>query len=195
MNKQIDARGLNCPKPVIETKKALDTLTEGSVTTIVDNEVAMQNVKKLAESMAYDVDIKKVQEDFYIHMYKGKSTRDISYQSNEKRDLAIMLTHDRIGTGAVELGSILMKSYIYTLTEYRPYPKVLLFMNEGVKLTTEGSEVIEYLRKLESEGVEILSCGTCLDYFDLKTKLVVGGVSNMYTIVEKFHGAKNRITW
>jgi selenium metabolism protein YedF len=86
-----------------------------------------------------------------------------------------------------------MKGFIYTLTESKPYPKALLFVNSGVRLTTEGAEVIGYLRQLEGEGVEILSCGTCLDYFNLKNKLLVGGVSNMYTIVEKMNGAKNTI--
>lgn len=195
MNQQIDARGLSCPKPVIETKKILDKLTEGSVTTIVDNETAMNNVKKLAESMSYSVNVREIGEDFHVQMYKEEEVKGIRLESNEKRELVIMFGNKTIGQGSVELGKVLMKSYIYTLTEYRPYPKSLLFMNDGVELTTEGSEVIEYLRELESEGVEILSCGTCLDYLHLKNKLVVGGVTNMYTIVEKLHRAKEKIIW
>lgn len=193
MNRQVDARGLNCPKPVIETKKVLDTLTEGRVTTIVDNEIAMQNVMKLAKSMAYDVDVKEINNNYYIDIYKEAGNQETRHEAKSTKDLVIMFGSDVMGEGSEELGKVLIKGYMYTLTEMKPYPKALLFVNSGVRLTTEGSEVIEYLRHLESEGVEILSCGTCLDYFQLKTKLVVGGVTNMYTIVEKMNTAKNTI--
>lgn len=194
MNKQVDARGLSCPKPVIETKKVLDQLIEGSITTIVDNEVAMQNVTKLAKSLNYHVDTKAKDNDFYIHIYKEEGSEEITCQCDEERDLVILFDSDTLGEGSEELGKILIKGYIYTLTECTPYPRTLLFMNSGVKLTSEGSEVLEYLKELESEGVEILSCGTCLDYFHLKDQLVVGSVSNMYTIVDTLHGSKNRVT-
>ncbi|TCO77997.1 sulfurtransferase-like selenium metabolism protein YedF [Marinisporobacter balticus] len=194
MNKQVDARGLSCPKPVIETKKVLDQLTEGSITTIVDNEVAMQNVIKLAKSLHFDVVIKEVEKDFYVQMSKGEAGEEILCEIDQERDLAILFGSDTLGEGSEELGKILMKGYVYTLTEYTPYPKTLLFMNSGVKLTTEGSEVLGYLKQLESEGVEVLVCGTCLDYFHLKDKRAVGSVSNMYAIVDAFHGSKNRVT-
>lgn len=193
MNRQVDARGLSCPKPVIETKKVLDALTEGSVTTIVDNEIAMQNVSKLAKSMAYDVDVKEMNNNYYINIYKEAGNQEMRQEIKNTKDVVIMFGSDVMGEGSRELGQVLMKGYMYTLTEMKPYPKALLFVNSGVRLTTEGSEVIEYLRYLESEGVEILSCGTCLDYFQLKAKLVVGGVTNMYTIVEKMNMAKNTI--
>ncbi len=195
MNERVDARGLSCPKPVIETKKILDALTEGSVTTIVDNEAAMQNVKKLAESMSYCVNVQEIEGDYYIHMYKGELSQDVRMQSSKKKDLVILFGTNTMGQGSAELGKVLLRSYIYALAEYQPYPKALLFVNDGVRLTTEGSDVIEYLRKLESEGVEILSCGTCLDYYHLKDKLMVGGVTNMYTIVEKLHGFREKIIW
>ncbi|WP_053955080.1 sulfurtransferase-like selenium metabolism protein YedF [Inediibacterium massiliense] len=194
MNHKVDARGLSCPKPVIETKKVLDSLKEGSMVTIVDNEVAMKNVSKLAESLSCQVDVKKEKEDFYIYITKGEKIEDIECKIEEERDLVILFEKDTLGSGSEELGKILMKGYIYTLTEYSSYPKTLLFLNGGVKLTTEGSEVLEYLSLLEKEGVEILSCGTCLDYFHLKDKLKVGSVTNMYTILDTLHSAKNRIT-
>lgn len=194
MNKQVDARGLSCPKPVIETKKVLDKLNDGNMITIVDNEVAMQNVTKLAKSLNYDVAVKEVEKDFYIQISKGEGVEEIASQSDEERDQVIFISKDTLGGGSEELGKILMKGYIYTLTEYTPYPKTLLFMNSGVKLTIEGSEVLGYLKQLESQGVEILVCGTCLDYFHLKEKIGVGSISNMYSIVDALHGAKNRVT-
>jgi len=193
MEKRVDARGLSCPRPVIETKKVLEQLKGGSVTTIVDNEIAVENVTKLAMSMAYDVHVDKIEGNYYININKGMESNEVLSVSNTKKDMAIMIGSDTMGEGSKELGHVLMKGFMYTLTENKPYPKALLFINNGVKLTTEGSEVIEYLRALEREGVEILSCGTCLDYYNLKNKLLVGGVSNMYTIVEKMSGVKNTI--
>lgn len=193
MSKRVDARGLACPKPVIETKKALEGLTEGSIITIVDNKIAMQNVSKLAKSLNFDLDVTEKEEDYYISIYKGEGNEDNICEVCEERDLVILFGKDTLGEGSDELGKILMKGYVYTVTEYNPYPKALLFMNSGVKLTVEGSEVLDYLKQLENEGVEILSCGTCLDYFDMKDQLAVGNISNMYTIVDTLHGTKNRV--
>ncbi|PAB58467.1 sulfurtransferase-like selenium metabolism protein YedF [Anaeromicrobium sediminis] len=194
MNQEIDARGLQCPKPVIETKKILDKLQDGSIVTIVDNEVAMKNVSKLAQSMAYDVDVKQIESDYHINIYKGSMEPMVNMSKNTNGETVILIGDETLGQGAEELGKILMKGYIYTITEYDPYPKSILFINSGVKLTIEGSEVIDYLRGLEKEGVEILSCGTCLDYYKIKDKLAVGGVTNMYTIVDTLHSAKNKVT-
>lgn len=197
MKKEVDARGQLCPKPVIMTKKALDEITDGTITTIVDNEVAKENVLKLAKSMNYSYDVEKSSDnEFYIHITKGESKEEVqaTCTPNTFKDMAIVFGQDRLGHGLDELGEVLIKGFIYTLTESTPFPSVLLFLNGGVKLTTEGSEVIEDLKKLEAEGVEILSCGTCLDYYDIKDKLMVGEITNMYTIVEKMKNAANTIT-
>lgn len=194
MKFEVDARGMQCPKPVIETKKAIEKVNEGTITTIVDNEIAKENVSKLAKSLRYDVSVQEVDGEYHVNIYKGILEHDfIPKNITSTRDLVIVIGKDSMGEGSEELGNVLMKGYFYTLTEAKPYPKAILFINGGVRLTSEGSEVIEHIRKLESEGVEILSCGTCLDYFNLKDKLIVGGVSNMYTIVEKMNDAKNTI--
>ncbi|AKL93546.1 selenium metabolism protein YedF [Clostridium aceticum] len=198
MFKEVDARGMNCPLPVINTKKALESIDTGKITTIVDNEVAKENISKLAKSLDLKVDIQENQGTYYIDIFKDHhlhqtTSMDIQCDINAKKDLVILISKDRLGEGCEELGKLLMKGYIYTLTEVTPLPKAILFLNSGVNLVVEGSEVIEHLRKLEANGVEILSCGTCLDYFKIKNKLVVGGISNMYTIVEKLNGAKNTL--
>lgn len=194
MKFEVDARGMQCPKPVIETKKAIEKVNEGTITTIVDNEIAKENVSKLAKSLRYDVSVQEVNGEYHVNIYKGILEHDfIPKNMTSTRDLVIVVGKDSMGEGSQELGNVLMKGYFYTLTEAKPYPKAILFINGGVRLTSEGSEVIDHIRKLESEGVEILSCGTCLDYFNLKDKLIVGGVTNMYTIVEKMNDAKNTI--
>ena len=195
MNQTIDARNQACPKPVIMTKKQLDTMENGKLTTIVDNEVAKENVSKLVKSLGYDFSIEEKDSDYYIHIDKGiiidGSPKVVN--SKELKDMAIGFSSNLMGGGDEKLGKILMQSFIYTVSETKPYPKTLLFYNEGVKLACKESEVLDDLKALEKEGVEIISCGTCLDFLNLKEDLKIGSISNMYTIYEKLREPKNNI--
>lgn len=193
---EVDARGLTCPKPVIQTKKAMDQLQEGVVTTIVDNDTARENVIKYAKSQNYRYEVKQVDGFYYIDIYKTEVMFDSEIMAQPKpklSEIVILAGKNTFGEGDETLGEVLIKGYFYTLTELEPYPKSILFVNSGVRLTVEGSPVLEHLRLLESAGVEILSCGTCLDFYNIKEKLAVGGVGNMYAIVETMHKAKNTI--
>lgn len=182
--KEVDARGLVCPQPVILTKKALEEITEGEVMTIVDNITAKENVSRLAASLNCEYEISEENGCHYIKIKKAAAAA----KSEEKTDsIVIVITTDKLGQGAEELGKVLMKSYTYALTEITPLPRAVIFLNSGVKLTTEGSEVLENIKKLENAGVEIISCGTCLDYYKLKDKLKTGIVGNMYSIIEKMN--------
>ena len=111
----------------------------------------------------------------------------------EDKDFIVVITSDKLGAGDEELGKLLMKPYTYTLNETKPYPKALIFMNSGVKLAAEGSEALENIQKLSEKNIEIISCGTCLDFFSLKDKLKVGIIGNMYTIVEYMNNASKVI--
>ncbi|HZX46535.1 MAG TPA: sulfurtransferase-like selenium metabolism protein YedF [Clostridia bacterium] len=194
MEKQIDARGLDCPQPVILTKKALDEMEEGKVVTIVNSETARENVKKLADSLTCSVDVQQVGGDYYISIFKEKSLEGPKFENLAgKNGLVIVIGADTLGTGDTTLGRILMKAYLKTLAEVCPLPETIIFLNSGVNLSVEGSEALEALRELEGMGVEILSCGTCLDYYNVKDKLAVGQVSNMYTIAEKMNNGENTI--
>ncbi|WP_130805421.1 sulfurtransferase-like selenium metabolism protein YedF [Senegalia massiliensis] len=200
MVKEIDAREQACPKPVIMTKKALESMDKGEIDVIVDNEVAKENVSKLSKSMNLEYSVSKDNENFIINIVKGekdnvKEEEDTNIcKPNLFKDTTIIINSDKMGEGNDELGKILIKGFIYSLTESLPYPSTLVFYNNGVKLTVEGSECLEDLKTLEEAGVEILSCGTCLDYNNIADKLSVGGVTNMYTIVEKIKNSTNTIT-
>ncbi len=151
---------------------------------------------KLAKKLGYEVKVTDVQGVSYIDISSGFLNTQPETLPESKpnfRDLVLFVGSDKLGEGSDELGSILMKGYFYTLTENKPYPKSILFVNRGVLLTIEESEVLDHIRVLESEGVEILSCGTCLDYYHIKDKLAVGGVTNMYTIVDTMNNAKNTV--
>ncbi|MDD2481245.1 MAG: sulfurtransferase-like selenium metabolism protein YedF [Lutispora sp.] len=186
--REIDARGLKCPEPVIITKKALEEIEEGLVVSIVDNITARENVSRLAANLNLQYEIEEKDGCFYISINKVKAeTNRGRNEANE--DIAIVITNDKLGSGSDDLGKVLMKSYLYALTESSPMPKAMLFLNAGVKLTTEGSESIDNIIKLSEAGVEIVSCGTCLDFYGLKEKLKIGIVGNMYSIVEKMNEA------
>lgn len=188
--KEIDARGLLCPQPVIMAKKALEELVEGELVCIVDNITAKENVSRLATNLEHEHSIEEKEGHFYIKIKKTKKEEANKIKSD---NFVIVITTDKIGTGNDELGAVLMKSYTYALTEAKPLPKSIMFLNSAATLTVEGSEVLGNIQKMRDMGVEIISCGTCLDYYGIKEKLAVGIVGNMYTIVEKMHEASKVI--
>lgn len=181
----IDARGLQCPQPVILTKKALEELESGEVIAIVDNMTAKENISRLAANMNYPYEVEEKEGCYYIKISKAGETA--AKAANE--DFVIVITTDKLGAGEAELGQLLMKTYTYTLTETKPYPKAVIFINSGVKLVVEGAETLENIQKLAENNIDIISCGTCLDYYKIKDKLKVGIIGNMYTIVELMHNA------
>lgn len=190
MANTIDCRGLACPKPVIMAKKGIESLDSGEITVIVDNDAAKENLQKLAESMGLTSKVEDKEGHYYVTVIKTGCYQVMDF--NEK-NFVILISSDKLGSGDDKLGTALMKSYMFALSESDVIPKTLIFLNSGVKLTSHGSEVIESIQKLEGKGVEILSCGTCLDFYNLKEKLLIGTVSNMYTIVEKMNNAANTI--
>ncbi len=196
MEIRVNAVGLPCPKPVIETKKALASINEGNIITIVDNDIARENVSKLAKSMNLHYSVSEVGEHFEISIFKGayaQSPEDFVQKRPDLSNTVVLIGNEYMGSGAPELGEILMKGYLYALSEAEPYPKAILLINSGVKLSTVNEATIQSLIKLSEMGTEIYNCGTCLDYYQLKDLLKVGEITNMYTIVEYMNEAGNTI--
>ncbi|OGQ09342.1 MAG: hypothetical protein A2026_17825 [Deltaproteobacteria bacterium RBG_19FT_COMBO_46_12] len=182
----IDCRGLACPQPVITTKQALDQLKEGEIIIIVDNTVSCNNVERFARSQGCLVEIKEEGQDFHLHIQKTKSSRSLELSQEEKKvqKVVVYINSHLMGIGDEALGAILMRSFLKTLLDMEIKPSRLILINSGVRLSSEGSEVLETLRSLLEKGIEILSCGTCLDFYGLKEKLKVGKISNMYDIAQ-----------
>jgi len=185
MVKQIDCRGLECPKPVVNTKQALDEVESGTVTVIVDNKTSLENIKRLAKNSGYQVAVEDKEGDFYIDITKtGRAEKGKKERAEPLPDsYIIFITSDRLGTGDKRLGEILIKAFLNTIWEAEKKPDSVILINNGVKLSTEGSEALDTLELLAKEGVQIISCGTCLAYYELTDKLKVGLASNMYEIV------------
>jgi len=184
MAKTIDARGLPCPQPVVLTRKALAEADE--VLVIVDNKTAQGNVSRLAEREGFAVSVEEKDDGIYLHLHREKAAEPAAAPSPAPGGpTVVFIPAYAIGRGPEELQEILIRGFLHTLNEVEPLPDTLIFINTGVKLTIEGSPVVEDLKALEGKGVEILICGTCLNYFGLSDKVAVGTVSNMYTIAEK----------
>ena len=186
----VNAMGDNCPIPVIKTKKAMAALTgPETIEVLVDNEVAVQNVTKMASSSGGKVTSEKLGDAEYkvtIEM-EGAPAADGAEAvcAPDARDnTVVVVSSDRMGSGNDELGKVLIKGFIFAVTQLDELPKTMLFYNGGATLTTEGSDSLEDLKSLEAQGVTIKTCGTCLNYYGLTEKLCVGEVTNMYDIVE-----------
>ena len=177
----LDCRGKSCPIPVTETKKVIEEKGLLDVTVGVDNEISRENVRRFLESRGYRTSVEVQEGGFSIIGSKqgGQSPSPLP----EEKSITAFIDGETLGRGDDRLGAILMKAFILTLKELKPLPWRIIFINGGVKLASAASEVLPYLQELENLGVEILSCGTCLDFYGLKESLKAGRVSNMFEIV------------
>lgn len=183
----MDCRGLACPLPVLETKKALEEIPTGKVVVTVDNPVARENITMLAANAGLPVQVEENEGNFIITITKeGDKGPEAAPQAQAsaaaERPLTYFFTSNLFGQGAPELGMVLIKSLMTTLAAMNPPPDNLIFINSGVFLTCAGSPVLEPLQKMASSGTRILSCGTCLEYYKLIDKLQAGKISNMHEI-------------
>lgn len=190
--KEIDCRGMACPQPVLTTKKALEEIPQGKLLVIVDNLAARDNVERFAKSQGAKVEIERRGNDFYLHIQRGGTCERVE-PDQRAENVVVYINSNLMGIGDEALGVILMRSFLKTLLDLNPLPSKLIFVNSGVRLTTEGSEVLDTLRALSEKGVEILSCGTCLDFYGLKEKLKAGVISNMFDIVQSLLSADRLI--
>ena len=188
---QIDARGDVCPLPVVKAKKAIaDLHGAGQVEVLVDNEIAVQNLTKMAQQKGFGSTAEKRAEREYRVVFTVGEAAPASEEPETctpdvRTDTVVAIGSDKMGVGSDELGKTLMKAFVFALTQQDMLPETILLYNSGAFLSCEGSDNLEDLKTLEAQGVEILTCGTCLNHYGLAEKRQVGGVTNMYEIVEK----------
>ena len=210
MEKILDCKGMACPLPVVNTKKTSEEMNTGDILKVlVDNEIAVQNLLRFAAHKGYDASSEKRSEkEFIITMNITKSVLNTSdlpedpsteeeiscTPDSRRKGMLVVLSSNTMGSGDPKLGSALMKAFVFALTKQDYLPETILCYNSGANLTCEGADTLEDLKLLESEGVTILTCGTCLDFYGLKEKLAVGGVTNMYDIVERMENARHIVT-
>ncbi len=200
---EVNAMGDACPIPVVKTKNAIKELgaAGGVVETLVDNEIAVQNLTKMANQKGYGVKSEKLgANEFKVTMTIGEGAVEQAAEAAEEpeacvvpagraKKTVVVISSDKMGLGDDKLGATLLKGFIYALGQQDTLPSTILFYNGGAHVTCEESPSLEDLKSLEAQGVEILTCGTCLNFYGLTEKLQVGGVTNMYDIVERMTGA------
>lgn len=178
--KTIDARGFECPMPVIMAKREIRDGAD-KLLVQVDNEVSTQNLKKMAEQTGFEVEITKIAEDDYKVEFSRVSEAEIFNPGDE---YIVVMDSNKLGEGDEDFAKTLVESFLLALTEQDTYPAYIIFYNSGVELTTINKKTVEDIKKLEAGGVEVLSCGLCLDFYEVKDQLKVGEITNMYRIVE-----------
>lgn len=205
MEKTIDARGMACPLPVVNAKKASEEMNAGDVLTVlVDNEIAVQNLQRFASHKGYEASgEKKAENDYAVTMRiaagavdaenvtDAEEMEEVSCGTDSRKNgMVVVLSANVMGTGDEKLGKALMKAFVFAVTKQDVLPETILCYNTGAYLTCEGADTLEDLKSLEAEGVNILTCGTCLDFYGIKDTLAVGSVTNMYDIVETMETAR-----
>jgi len=185
----LDCRAHQCPHPVVETRKLVLARPGEPLTVLVGDDTARRNVARLAASQGYAVETSETEGGFALELTPGGPAEKKGEEQAVRGKTVVFVSSDEMGSGDPELGRVLLKNFVFTLTETDTPPDTLLFVNAGVRLTTEGSEVLEALDKLACLGVDIASCGLCLDFYGLKEKLAAGRVTNMLEIVETLQNA------
>ena len=199
--KIVDARGLACPLPVVNAKKAAEERHAGDVLTVlVDNEIAVQNLQKFAKQKGFSATgEKKAEKEFEvtINVVSDGAVQAVAEEEivcavdSRKNGMVVVLSANVMGTGDEKLGTNLMKAFVFAVTKQDQLPETIVCYNTGAYLTCEGADTLEDMKALEAEGVNILTCGTCLDFYGIMDKLAVGTVTKMYEIVEVMEKAKN----
>jgi selenium metabolism protein YedF len=193
---QVDARKLACPAPVLMTKEAIENDQPEEIQVIVDNEASSQNVTRFLESQSYTVSVESEGAEFRLTGLRGEGdgkaeSRPAPQKTAAEGDkkIMVMVSTDRMGYGDDELGLKLMINFLKTIGEMGDELWRLVFVNNGVKLAVIDSEVLDVLKALESGGVHIMVCGTCLTHFDLLDQKQVGETTNMLDIVTAMQAA------
>jgi len=187
----VDLRGMSCPAPVVETKKFLESTGVNEIEVMVDNPVSCENVKRFLLSRGFVSEVIVEGEDIYRIRARLDVREEVPVAGLKK--VLVYIDGETMGRGDEELGKILMRAFLKTLADLETSPWRVILINAGVKLAAKESEVIEMLREIEKSGVEILSCGTCLDFYGLKERIGVGRISNMFEILTSFNESTNVI--
>jgi selenium metabolism protein YedF len=203
--KTIDARGELCPKPLIMTKKALKNF-EGDLSILLDNQTAFENVKRFLTDNGKVFSSAENGDNYTIGVTADGSTAEMTAAEDyclvpaavsapgKKAGHVICFKSDLMGEGDDALGRILIQGFCNTIKEAEPHPSTIVFYNSGVKLVMNGSPVLPAVKELEQEGIKILVCGTCADYYEIKEQIGAGIISNMYDITTALTSAGHVIT-
>lgn len=189
----VNAMGKLCPEPVVMTKAELAKGT-AELEVLVDNDIAVSNVTRLLSSQGFSVEVERNGDERRLKAKKtGEASAAVNNNSGEQL-LAVFVTGKTLGRNDAELGEVLIKAFLGTLSKLTLKPAVIAFMNEGVKLALPESSACEHIKDLEKLGTKVLVCGTCTTHFNITDKVAVGTISNMFEIMEMLTSADKILT-
>lgn len=185
--KEVDARGIECPMPVIMAKRVVNE-GEREFRVLVSEEIAVNNLKKMASQVGFKVSVSENDGEYEVIFnkeddLKADNKTDLLSSCENPSDYVVVFDDDKIGDGDVDFSQKLIESFILALSEQEVLPKYVICYNKGVLLTSQRENTVEDLKKLEDAGVKIFSCGLCLDFYGVKEELKVGSITNMYEII------------
>lgn len=192
MEKVVDARGLTSPGPVVMTIQALEQMERGIVTTVVNSSIALENVTQMAHKLGCEVEVEERAGDYYIRIEKSQMSPTPGLMGVEQA--VLLLGSDVLGQGDEVLGRTLLRNFLYTFCQMKGLASTIILYNSAVSLAVEGSEALGYLLELERAGIRVLCCRTCVEHYQLRDKLIVGELADMYTMVEAIALAPKVIT-
>lgn len=188
MEIKVNAKGQQCPMPLIMAKDAIEKANVGDIVTVeVDNSTSFDNLMKMGAQKGLPTSGQTFDEKLFTVSFTVEEPTEIEPElvvcpTEPQGDTVVVISGDTMGAGDDALGKVLIKAFLFSLTQLDKLPDTLIFYNGGVKLVVEGAETLEDVKKLAAEGVKVLACGTCLNHYGLTEKLAVGTVSNMYEI-------------
>lgn len=187
--KQIDCRNLQCPQPVIKVRKAMLAEPQSPLEVFLVDSVAQQNVKRLAETSGYQIDEEQTADFLRMTLTPRQPVTQNNLLPDSRKKTIMFCASDKMGDGDPELGRLLLKNFLVTLLETTETPEAIYLVNSAVKLVCTGAETVEVLGKLACRGIDIASCGLCLDFYKIKEQLQIGRITNMLEIAEAQLGA------
>ena len=179
----IDCRGQQCPQPVIKTRKALMAEPGQAIELLIDYATVHENNARLAATLGYDISSSEADGAIKLALTPNGQQDGHSQADHAKGSTVVYINSDQMGSGDPELGQLLLKNFIFTLLDGNNLPDAIYLVNNGVKLSVAGSDVLEPFQELANQGVDIASCGLCLEFFGLKNSLAIGRISNMLELV------------
>lgn len=197
MEKTIDLRGLVCPEPVLRTKKLLDDKSVDRVEALVESDINVRNLERLARSLKVSITTRQENGHFKVvlsrqagpgvHEHQAPSpslSKRPPSSSESEVGTVVFLTKDIFGFGDEEFSRNLLNVFLQTLLESGHRPRAILLANTGVKLMAPESSALKVLNDFKEQGIEVLACGLCVDYYGLKDKVAKEQITNMFAICE-----------
>lgn len=180
----IDAKGKACPIPFMLAKKEIDHQVDDFIV-LVDNRPAVENLKKLASTFKYSIDVQSESDGFIVRFSttnQQSTHKVVAVRQDQPSGWVLLIGTDMLGTGDPQLGTNLMRMFLYSIGQQEPLPADIMLINKGVRLACEDVQSIQTLTELTLKGTRVHVCGTCTNFYNFMDHIQIGSIINMYDL-------------